>query len=256
MALLVAVLVFVGLYSGACLGMWGARRLKEHHLSHQTQEAVKLSVGMVAAMTSLILGLLTASVKSNFDDASRDVHQFATYLVTLDQALRLYGLEAEPARNQLAAYTRQTLKETWRLPMNDAQGAAELGSEVLLVRTGQAIRALQPHNPDQTELRSEAVERYKAITALRWTVLAERVIPVSPVFIFVLVVWLTLIFFSFGLFAPENRVSHITFFLCAVSLVAALFLIIEMSAPFGGLIAVPETPLRNALAHMMGDSVR
>lgn len=249
-ALAVGALVFVSLFAGACAGMWGARRLRENHLSKETQEAVKLGVGMVAAMASLILGLMTASVKGNFDATARDVQQFATDLITLDVSLRTYGPGANDARQALIAYTRHALAETWPGEDSARSRIQSTSSEILLEALGHQIRILAPASALQGELRAEALDRYKTVTALRWTVVGEAVTTVPPVFIAVLIVWLTLIFISFGLFAPVNAVSVVMFFLCSLSLAGALFLILEMSGPFDGIIHVPSSAMSHALAQM------
>lgn len=257
MEILVAAIVFVALFGGAGFGMWGARRLKEHHLSKETQDAVKLGVGMVAAMSSLILGLMTASVKGNFDSTGRDVQQFATYLITITDTLRDYGPEADEARAVLAGFTRHLLAQTWREQRPSAGGAALAGPDTAdptdhlqLSAVGQAIRALEPHTSTQTQLKSDALDRYKALSALRWTVIEESVTAVPPIFTTVLIVWLTLIFVSFGLFAPVNRISVGAFVLCALSLAGAIFLILEMSSPFDGVIAVSPSVVESALTYM------
>lgn len=249
-ALIVAALVFVGLFGGACAGMWGARRLKADHLSKETQEAVKLGVGMVAAMASLILGLMTASVKGNFDSTAKDVQQYATYLVTLDLALRHYGPDAAPARTALIDYTRGALAETWPEVAAEAK-VASVDSEQRLSAVGAIIRTLEPKTPAQTDLKSEALDRYKSLAALRWVLIAESATQVPPVFIAVIIVWLTLIFLSFGLFAPVNAVSIIVFLLCGASLGGAIFIILEMSTPFDGIIIVPSDAMQGALRHML-----
>lgn len=249
-ALIVAGLVFLGLFGGACAGMWGSRKLKEHHLSKETQEAVKLGVGMVAAMASLILGLMTASVKGNFDSTAKDVQQYSTYLITLDVALRHYGPETDAARAALRTYTTHALQETW--PENpDDSLVSSTESERNLSEVGQLIRVLDAKTPDQIELKGEALDRYKSLAALRWVLIAESATQVPPIFIGVLIVWLTLIFVSFGLFAPINAVSLVVFFLCSLSLGGAIFLILEMSTPFDGLIMVSPDAMRSALRHMV-----
>ncbi|MFG1301290.1 hypothetical protein V5F49_15965 [Xanthobacter sp. V3C-3] len=249
-SLLVAALVFVCLFGGALLGMWSARKLKEDHLSKETQEAVKLGVGMVAAMSSLILGLMTASVKGNFDTTAKDVQQYATYLITLDAALRHFGPEADGARAALTDYTRNALQETWPEPGSPAHVASD-ASELKLMRVGTMLRQLQPATADQTELKSEALDRYRSLSALRWVLIEESAAQVPPIFIVVLIVWLTFIFMSFGLFSPINTVSVVVFLLCALSLGGALFLILEMSTPFAGIIVVPPDGMQKALAHMV-----
>lgn len=251
-SLAVSALVFISLLAGAGLGMWGARRLRAEHLSKETQEAVKLGVGMVAAMSSLILGLMTASVKGNFDATSRDVQQFATTLITLDVSLRAYGPGAGDARQALRAYTRHALEETWPEDPGVRSQVQSGTSEQLMLDLGRRVRALTPTDADQTELKAEAITGFQTISALRWNVIAESETVVPPVFIAVLIAWLTLIFVSFGLFAPINRVSLVMFVLCSASLAGALFLILELGGPFEGVIKVPATAMRTALAHMSG----
>ncbi|MEP9354329.1 hypothetical protein ABLE93_12100 [Xanthobacter sp. KR7-65] len=249
-AWLVAVLVFMALQGGALWGMWSARWLKAHHLSKETQEAVKLGVGMVAAMASLILGLMTASVKGNFDTTGKDIQQYATYLTTLDASLRHFGPGAEPARSALLAYTVHAINETWPETPGAPKVVSSRGSEQLLQQVGHEIRILSPLDPEQTDLRAEALDRFKSLAALRWTLIAESVTEVPPIFVLVLIIWLTLIFISFGLFSPVNAVALTAFPLCALSLAGAIFLILEMSSPFDGIIMVGPNALQQSLSHM------
>jgi nitric oxide reductase large subunit len=65
-----------------------------------------------------------------------------------------------------------------------------------------------------------------------------------------MVFWLTIIFVSFGLFAPPNATVVATLFVCALSVSGAIFLVLEMDRPFSGLIQISDAPLRNALAHL------
>ena len=74
-----------------------------------------------------------------------------------------------------------------------------------------------------------------------------RVYAHSISLIVVLIVWLTLIFASFGLFSPINLVSLIVFPLCSLSLAGAIFLILEMSSPFDGVIMVGPEAIQRSL---------
>jgi hypothetical protein len=67
-------------------------------------------------------------------------------------------------------------------------------------------------------------------------------------FLIVLVFWITLIFLSFGLFARPNLTIVASLFFCAISASSAIFLILDLSHPFSGLITIPSAPLSNALA--------
>jgi uncharacterized membrane protein len=66
-----------------------------------------------------------------------------------------------------------------------------------------------------------------------------------------LVLWLCIIFGSFALFTSPNTTVATTFFLGAVSTCIAIFLILEMNTPLGGIIAVSLAPVREALT-MLG----
>jgi hypothetical protein len=68
----------------------------------------------------------------------------------------------------------------------------------------------------------------------------------------VVVCWLTLIFASFGLFAPRNATVIAAMVLCAASVAGSLFLILEMDRPFSGVIQIPSDAMREALIRMGG----
>jgi hypothetical protein len=67
-------------------------------------------------------------------------------------------------------------------------------------------------------------------------------------FLAVLVFWLAIIFASFSLFTRLNSTLVTALVVFALSASAALFLILEMSQPFVGLMQIPSAPLRNALS--------
>ena len=67
----------------------------------------------------------------------------------------------------------------------------------------------------------------------------------------ILICWLSVLFVSFGLFAPRNPTVISVLFVCACSMSAAVFLILELNRPLDGFINVSRAPLRNALAHTL-----
>ena len=65
-----------------------------------------------------------------------------------------------------------------------------------------------------------------------------------------LVSWLTVLFVSFGVFAPRNGTVLIAMCVCAVSLAASIFLVLEMDRPFVGTIRIPSAPMHEALVRL------
>jgi hypothetical protein len=65
-----------------------------------------------------------------------------------------------------------------------------------------------------------------------------------------LIFWLTVIFISFGLFAPRNEIAVTSLLVSAISVSGAIFLILEMYSPYSGLIHISSASLRTALAQL------
>jgi hypothetical protein len=59
--------------------------------------------------------------------------------------------------------------------------------------------------------------------------------------------WLALIFASFGLFTPPNPIALGALVVGAISVSASIFLINELSTPFYGIVRISTTPLGDAL---------
>lgn len=69
-------------------------------------------------------------------------------------------------------------------------------------------------------------------------------------FLVVLSFWLTIIFASFGLFAPRNITVIATFSVCALSIAGAIFLILELDRSFEGLLQISDGPLQKAMSRL------
>jgi fluoride ion exporter CrcB/FEX len=60
-AMAVGGIVFACVFGGALLGMYLRVVLPEHHLNQDSQDLIKLGMGLVGTMAALVLGLLIAS---------------------------------------------------------------------------------------------------------------------------------------------------------------------------------------------------
>lgn len=239
--------IFVLLSVIALTALYLHPRLPDHQLSKETQDAVKVGVGMVVILSALVLGLLIASVRGTFDTATRDLKHFSTQIVLLDRTLRAYGLQAGSARTLIQEYVERALAGTW--PSDSKQEAVDdPRAERLLYQLQDAILALTPETSRERTLADEMKSEVRKLIELRWTLVEEATTSLNVPLMTVLVIWLMLIFASFGYNAPRNALVIITFILCAASIGGALFLVVQMDKPFEGLIKVSPAPLQNALA--------
>ena len=61
----IALIVFACVFGGALLGMFLRVFTPEHHLSQDSQDVIKLGMGLIATMAALVLGLVIATAKSS-----------------------------------------------------------------------------------------------------------------------------------------------------------------------------------------------
>jgi hypothetical protein len=85
----------------------------------------------------------------------------------------------------------------------------------------------------------------------RLLLFAQNESSISIPFLVVVVFWLTVLFVSFGLFAPRNPTAIVTLLVAAISVAGALYLILDLDHPFSGLMQISSAPLRSALS-MLG----
>ena len=246
----IGVLVFLCTFGGALFGVWLRTRLPEHHLSNESKDTVKVGIGLVATMTALVLGLVTASAKQSFDDLDAAIKHAAAQVLSLDRALARYGPEAAQARQALHDGMVLRVEHTWTQIGN--QQARLVTPELMRMGEGifTSIRHLSPKDDDQRWLQSRALELGEGLLEARWTIFAGLGASVPVPFLAVLISWLTITFTSFGLFAPRNATVITTFFLCALSVAGAVFLILEMDGPFSGLLKVSPNPLLFAISQI------
>ena len=240
----IGTLVFACTFGGALAGIWLRAALPKHHLSDESKDTVQVGIGLIATMTALVLGLVTASAKSSFDALDTAVKHTAADILTLDRTLARYGPESREVREALYHAVERRLEMTW--PQKSAR-AAELevpdmtrGAEGLVDR----IRGLSPQNDNQRWLQSRALDLGEALLQARWVVFSSVGTSVPVPFLAVLLFWLTISFASFGLFAPRNATVIAVLFVCALSVAGAVFLILEMDGPFEGLIKISPDPVR------------
>lgn len=66
----------------------------------------------------------------------------------------------------------------------------------------------------------------------------------------VLVAWMAILFFSFELLAPRNGTVVASLFVGALSVSAAVLLLVDLYSPYGGWIEVAKAPLQAALSQL------
>ena len=250
-----ATVTFICTLSCAWLGMAIRSRLPPPHVSKESQDVIRLGMGLVATMTALLLGLVTAAAKGSYDSQDVAVKNAAAGILTLDRLLARYGPETRadaraPAAGHRAIASRRRGRRAAprRSPLDAALGATPGRPPAEDVED--QILQLTPGNDSQRWFKTEAFKLTEEVLRTRWRLLGSSTGSVPKVFLAVVIFWLAMTFGSFGLSAPRNGTVMTVFVISSLSVAAAVFLILELDGPFTGLLRISEEPFRFALANL------
>lgn len=247
--LLIGLIVFVCIVGGTVLGVVLGAALPERHFTPEAKDVIKVSIALIGTMSALVLGLLTASAKSGLDAEEEAIRAAAVNIVLLDRTLAMYGPEATDIRALIRDSLAAKIATVWpeeRDQVAVAQIAEGSGTEQVI----RGLLALTPQTDAQRWLQSRALTLAAGTEADRWSVVERTAGSLHWVFLLVVVFWLVVVFVSFGLFAPRNASVAAALVVASLAVTGALFLIVEMAQPYGGLIKISATPLKAALAQL------
>lgn len=240
-------LVFGVVFAGALCGMALRAALPEQHQAGETRDIIKAVAAFIGTMTALVLGLLVASAKGTYDSQRDSVRSLAAKLISLDRVLAHYGPETGEIRHALKESVTSTLEQIWP---SDRSRRAEMAPSMSAEPLYDQIEQLEPKTEAQRSQKTRAAAQAIELREGRWLIYTRSGTSISTPLLVLLVAWMTLTFLNFGLFAPRNSTAVAALVVCALSAAAAILLLLELDHPFGGLIEISSTPLREALAHM------
>jgi hypothetical protein len=240
-------IVLACVFGGALLGMVLHRILPEHHLSAESKDVIKLGMALTATMSALVLALLVNSAKASYDTQRNEITQLSANIILVDRVLSHYGPETKEARVLLGKTAAGLMDKIWPgNPETAASGPAVAGTQGFYDQ----LEELSPHNEVQRSLQAQALKMSIDLGQTRLLLFEQGGRSIPMPFLVLLIFWVTIIFLIFGLFAPPNATVIATLFMCALSVSGAIFMILELDHPFGGLIQISSAPLRDAIAQL------
>ena len=244
-----AFVTFVSTFGSSMLATVVRSKLPPAHLSKESQDVVRLGIGLVATMTALLLGLVTAAARGTFDAQDAALRNAAANILTLDRLLARYGPETKPTRELLRKTVAFRVETVW-----SSKGSSSALDQPRVAPPVEEIEnqilRLTPETETQRWFKSEALKLSQDVVKTRWRILESSGGSVPFPFLIVVIFWLTATFASFGLYAPRNATVVAVLLVAAVSVAAAVFLVLELDGPFDGLIKVSSGPFRFALTQL------
>lgn len=243
-ALSFVVLGFIS--AGAALGLFLGQTRVKHHLDPDAREVLKIGMGLIATLAALELGLLVAATKGTYDTQASSVREMAADFLLLDRLMAVYGPESKEARELLRQAMAALIRdlEATAGPSETPPRAARVGMEDFYRKAA----SLAPRDDAQRATKDRTLSVFAELGQTRLRMITRVGASIPPPFLAVLVFWLVILFVGYGLLSPRNATVAAALAVCALSVSGALFLILELDHPFGGLMRIPTAPLRDALS--------
>src|SRR3954468_14028035 len=245
---IIGLISFAAIFGGALMGLFVRSRLPGHHLRAETQSAVTVSVAVIGTLSALVLGLMITAANHSFSARSDEVRELSLQLIRMERNLVRYGPEADDARATLRTWAEAKTHQLFPI-----KGQARPSSErtiVLLEKVQDAVLALTPRDEKQKYLRTLCVNLSSNLIVARWSLETRAGHSIPVPFLVLLIFWLTIVFASFGLFAPSNSTTVVALFLCSVAVAGGIILIEELDNPTSGLIRTSPESMRRALVEI------
>lgn len=160
-----------------------------------------------------------------------------------------YGLgpHARPVWQVMRDAVPPMIDSIWRANAEgfrpDANAVPDAGTEAVLSK----LEELFPRDDGQRARRERALQVGLDLAQIQLVLFSQPANAISTPFITVLVLWLTSSSAPSASPRPPNALIVVVLLVSALSAASAIFLILDLDRPFGGLLQIPSAPLRNAL---------
>lgn len=246
----ISLVAFGGTFIAALAGIFVREQLPAHHLQGESQEFLKLVLGLIATITALVLGLLISSAHSSFDGQQAEVQKLSVDYYQIDHILSVLGADAATERTVLHGIVADDIERIWAKDGSVAAKYPPLSAQ----REGERLFEGIAGMPAKTDLarfgQSRALQLLTSVAETRRLLVEQSQGSLSRPFLVVLIAWLVVLFFGFGLFTRINATVVAALVVGCLSVAGAIFLILEMNQPYGGWMQVSSAPMRDALAQM------
>jgi hypothetical protein len=243
----VAIALFVtGLIAaGGLAGLTLQRLLPEAYTSDRMRDMIGGVVGQLTLLLVLVNGLLIWTAFGVYNTQQAELQTLVARALEFDLEMRQYGSEANPARAILRTDLVWAHEQFWG--GEQARAASYDASYKAMADMSGALEGLQPKTPAQSGLLAAARANYGFIGEQRLLMSLQVTNPVPWPLVYAVTFWSCMMFASMGLLSKLSPMSAAMLLLGSLSIGLAIFLILDYSSPYTGLIRVSAAPLEQAI---------
>jgi hypothetical protein len=193
-------------------------------------------VGLVTLLLALVLGLLVFTAFSVYATQQAEAQSLGPVIIELDLALDQYGPEAAIGRAGLRAALERSRARFFGDAKRGPQAYTFEETRATLHGLNSYFDSLRPSTDTQRLLLTSARDLAKKFAETQMLMARQLANPFPPYVLFVVVCWASALFLGNGLVAASSAVTVVAHLAGATAIGSAIFLILELSQPYTGVV--------------------
>ncbi len=246
-AIWIAVAVTLLTFAGGMAGFKLQILLPEEHSADKSKDMIGSVMGLVTLLLALVLGTVVASAYVYSTTQQSEIQALSAQVLQLDEALAQFGPEAKPIRDKLKENLGNSLKLIWGSRSVDPGELHVAKAAAALHGFGAAIRSLDAKTPEQKDALAAVNSHFAQFEQTRLLMSLQLTNSFSRPLLVVVIFWSFFLFGGFGLLSPINATTIGSLAFGAFAVGSAIFLIIELSQPYTGLVRISPAALEQTV---------
>jgi hypothetical protein len=210
-------------------------------------------VGLVTLLLALVLGLLVFTAFSVFTTQRDEAQSLGPVIVELDLALKHYGPDGAQGRAGLRAALERSRARFFGDATRGPQPFTLEETRATLQGLSGYFDSLTPSTEAQRQSLASARDLARKFADTQMLMARQLANPFPPYVLVVVVCWASALFFGNGLIATPNAVTVGAHLLGAIAIGSAIFLMLELSQPYVGVIRLSSAGI-DRLLQILGEA--
>ena len=215
--------------------------------------SVGAMVGLVTLLLALVLGLLVFTAFSVFTTQQSEAYSLGPVVIELDVILKQYGPDAIRGRVGLREALGRSRKRFFGDAKRGPQAHTFEETRATMTWMNTYFDSLEPPTERQRQLLTSARDLAKKFADTQMLMTRQLANPFPPYVLTVVVCWASALFLGNGLVATPNAVSVVAHLAGAAAIGSAIFLILELSQPYSGVVRLSSAGL-DRLIEALGEA--
>ncbi len=213
----------------------------------EAKGTVGAMAGLVTLLLALVLGLLIWTAFSVFTTQQAEAQSLGPVIIELDVILEQYGPEATRGRVGLREALGRSRKRFFGDVKHAPQAHTFEETRATMHWMNTYFDSLSPPTERQRQLLISARDLAKKFAETQMLMTRQLSNPFPPYLLVVVVCWASALFLGNGLVATPNVVSVVAHLAGATAIGSAIFLILELSQPYSGVVRLSSAGLDRLL---------